>query len=168
MTEFVLTASRFDQVVERDDKGFPLKVVKHRRGDLVFDLPDAEVARLLAAGAIRPAPDPDDEVTEVVVPDDEDDEVTEVVVPDDDAAVVEAQAAVDTGDADAQAAETELIEAQVAAAQTVSELNTQLAEPVRPKITATKKVWVEYAVARGWKAEKAEALDKQELIEALA
>ncbi|UVF60281.1 hypothetical protein SEA_MURP_7 [Gordonia phage Murp] len=161
MTEFVLTASRFDQVVKRDDKGFPLKVVRHRRGDLVSDLPDAEVARLLAAGAIRPAPDPDDE----------DDEVTVVVPADADATVVVAEAqaaAVDAGDADAQAAETELIEAQVAAAQTVSELNTQLAEPVRPKITATKKVWVEYAVARGWKAEKAEELDKQELIEALA
>ncbi|QDF17451.1 hypothetical protein SEA_PHROSTEDPHLAKE_7 [Gordonia phage PhrostedPhlake] len=163
MTEFVLTASRFDQVIKRDDKGFPLKVVRHRRGDLVSDLPDADVARLLAAGAIRPAPGPDDE----------DDEVT-VVVPADadaDAAVVVAEAqaaAVGAGDADPQAAETELIEAQVAAAQTVSELNSQLAEPVRPKITATKKVWVDYAKTRGWKAEDAEKLDKQELIEALA
>lgn len=38
----------------------------------------------------------------------------------------------------------------------------------RPKATATKKLWVEYAVARGWDRDAAEDLDRQELIEALS
>lgn len=47
----------------------------------------------------------------------------------------------------------------------------EMVEPVeseRPKNTATKKAWVDYAVAvKGWGREDAEALDKTELIEAL-
>ncbi|AMS03498.1 hypothetical protein SEA_GUACAMOLE_7 [Gordonia phage Guacamole] len=142
MAEFVLTASRFDFVVDRDDKGHPIRVIKYRRGDAVTGLPDHQVSRLLAAGAIAPAA-----------------EVEEVV----DAAQNLDQATAELADA-----QTDVEEARGDAATSVSELNTQLAEPVRPKITATKKVWVEYAVARGWKAEDAEKLDKQELIEALA
>ena len=38
----------------------------------------------------------------------------------------------------------------------------------RPKATATKKLWVEYAVARGWDRDAAVDLDRQELIEALS
>ncbi|AVP42233.1 hypothetical protein SEA_FENRY_7 [Gordonia phage Fenry] len=144
MAEFVLTASRFDFVVERDDKGHPIRVIKYRRGDAVTGLPDHQVSRLLAAGAIAPAA-----------------EVEEVV----DAAQNLEQATAELADAQT---ETDVEEARGDAATTVSELNSQLAEPARPKITATKKVWVDYAKTRGWKAEDAEKLDKQELIEALA
>ncbi|PPJ31906.1 lipase chaperone [Nocardia nova] len=54
MSDYILTASRFDQVLERYDDGRPKKVVKHRRGDTVTGLSDSEVARLTAAGAIAP------------------------------------------------------------------------------------------------------------------
>ncbi|MGI5222177.1 hypothetical protein [Nocardia sp. CA-290969] len=57
MTDYVLTASRFDQVLERYENGAPKRMIKHRRGDIVTDLPDVEVERLLRAGAIRPAAD---------------------------------------------------------------------------------------------------------------
>ncbi|WP_306358845.1 MULTISPECIES: lipase chaperone [unclassified Nocardia] len=56
MTDYVLTASRFDQVLTRYDNGAPKDVIKHRRGALVTGLSDSEVDRLLRAGAIRPAP----------------------------------------------------------------------------------------------------------------
>ncbi|MDJ0006510.1 hypothetical protein [Gordonia alkanivorans] len=164
MTDYVLTASRFDQVLERDASGFPLKVVKHRRGALISGLSAAEAARLKAAGAIGPAPDPADEVVEVVVVEPA---TTEVVVePADDAVTSEESLA--TAEAEHEAAQAEADEARADAAEQVAELNARLEEPVRPKITATKKVWVEYAVARGWKVADAEKLDKQELIEALS
>lgn len=71
MTEYILTATRFDQVLERDEKGRVTKLVRRRRGDTVTGLDEGEVARLLRAGAIvdaeqvRPAPVPpvdDDQV----------------------------------------------------------------------------------------------------------
>lgn len=40
--------------------------------------------------------------------------------------------------------------------------------PARPRITATKKVWVEYAMTRGWSREDAEKLDKSDLIDRLS
>ena len=40
--------------------------------------------------------------------------------------------------------------------------------PARPRITATKKVWVEYATTRGWSREDAEKLDKSDLIDRLS
>lgn len=52
MSEYILTATRFDQVLERYEDGRPKKVIKHRRGDTVTGLSDSEVARLTAAGAI--------------------------------------------------------------------------------------------------------------------
>lgn len=55
VTEYVLTATRFDQVLERYGNGAPKRMIKHRRGDTVTGLPEAEVERLLSAGAIRPA-----------------------------------------------------------------------------------------------------------------
>jgi hypothetical protein len=56
VTEFVLTATRFDQVLERDEHGRVTKLARRRRGD-TFEVDDADVTRLLAAGAIRPAED---------------------------------------------------------------------------------------------------------------
>lgn len=75
MTEYILTATRFDQILARDEKGRVTKLVRHRRGDSVAGLDEVEVARLLRAGAIidaeqvRPAAAPpvddDDQVDTV-------------------------------------------------------------------------------------------------------
>ncbi|QFG08068.1 head-tail connector protein [Gordonia phage Toast] len=137
MADFVLTASLFEQVVERDAHGYPLKVIRHRRGDIVSGLDEADVARLLDAGAIAPVPAENPAI--VVV-----DADTVDVVSDDDAVATDDEAP---------------------AVAPVPEPTGDLA---RPKITATKKVWVEYAVARGWTAADADDLDKQALIEALS
>jgi hypothetical protein len=58
VTDYILTASRFDQIVERYDDGRPKRTIKHRRGATVTGLPESEVDRLLAAGAIAPATKP--------------------------------------------------------------------------------------------------------------
>ncbi|UVF60515.1 hypothetical protein SEA_PCORAL7_7 [Gordonia phage PCoral7] len=137
MADFVLTASLFEQVVERDAHGYPLKVIRHRRGDIVSGLDEADVARLLDASAIAPVPAENPAI--VVV-----DADTVDVVSDDDAVATDDEAP---------------------AVAPVPEPTGDLA---RPKITATKKVWVEYAVARGWTAADADDLDKQALIEALS
>ncbi|QDF17102.1 head-tail connector protein [Gordonia phage William] len=142
MADFVLTASLFEQVVERDAHGYPLKVIRHRRGDIVSGLDEADVARLLDAGAIAPVPAENPAI--VVVDADTVDADTVDVVSDDDAVVTDDEAP---------------------AVAPVPEPTGDLA---RPKITATKKVWVEYAVARGWTAADADDLDKQALIEALS
>ncbi|MDF3309758.1 lipase chaperone [Rhodococcus sp. T2V] len=55
MTEYVLTALRFDQILERDANGRPSKAIKHRRGDVISDLDEQEAQRLLKAGAIAEA-----------------------------------------------------------------------------------------------------------------
>jgi len=55
VTEYVLTAVRFDQILDRDDQGRPIKVIKHRRGDVISDLDKREAQRLLKAGAITEA-----------------------------------------------------------------------------------------------------------------
>ncbi|QMU19009.1 lipase chaperone [Gordonia rubripertincta] len=136
MADFVLTASLFEQVVERDAHGYPLKVIRHRRGDIVSGLDEADVARLLDAGAIAPVPA----------------ENPAIVVVDADTDVVSDEDAVVTDD-------------EAPAVAPVPEL---AGDPARPRITATKKVWVEYAVARGWTAADADDLDKQALIEALS
>lgn len=55
MTEYVLTALRFDQILDRDANGRPLTVIKHRRGAVISDLDEKEAQRLLKAGAIAEA-----------------------------------------------------------------------------------------------------------------
>ncbi|WJJ10815.1 lipase chaperone [Prescottella equi] len=55
MSEYILTALRFDQILEQDDKGRVVKRIRHRQGALITDLDDLEAQRLLGAGAIRPA-----------------------------------------------------------------------------------------------------------------
>ncbi|NKS52529.1 lipase chaperone [Rhodococcus hoagii] len=57
MTEYVLTALRFNQILERNDQGRAIKEIKHRRGALITDLDELEAERLLKAGAIVPASD---------------------------------------------------------------------------------------------------------------
>ncbi len=52
MTDFVLTAFQFDQVLARDEKGRPTEKIRHRQGAIVSNLDGAEAERLLRAGAI--------------------------------------------------------------------------------------------------------------------
>ncbi|NKR89713.1 lipase chaperone [Rhodococcus hoagii] len=61
MSEYILTALRFDQILAQDDKGRVVKRIRHRQGSLITDLDDLEAQRLLDAGAIRPAGIADDE-----------------------------------------------------------------------------------------------------------
>ncbi|MFD3748334.1 hypothetical protein [Nocardia sp. NPDC058633] len=56
--EYILIADRFDQIVERRPDRSPLRVIKHRRGDIVTGLTDAETERLLLANAIAPYVEP--------------------------------------------------------------------------------------------------------------
>ncbi|MBM4548537.1 lipase chaperone [Rhodococcus hoagii] len=64
MSEYILTALRFDQILEQDDKGRVVKRIRHRQGALITDLDDIEAQRLLGAGAIRPADLVDDALEE--------------------------------------------------------------------------------------------------------
>ena len=75
VAEYVLTADYFHQVVARDEKGVATRTVRRFRGDALSDLEEADVPRLLAAGAIR-------EVTDEPEPEDEDEQPTEPPVPD--------------------------------------------------------------------------------------
>lgn len=61
MTEYILTALRFDQILAEDEKGNVTKRIRHRRGALITDLDELEAQRLLNAGAIVPAPTGTDE-----------------------------------------------------------------------------------------------------------
>ncbi|NKW16911.1 lipase chaperone [Rhodococcus hoagii] len=64
MSEYILTALRFDQILEQDDKGRVVKRIRHRQGALITDLDDIEAQRLLGAGAIQPADLVDDALEE--------------------------------------------------------------------------------------------------------
>lgn len=108
---YVLTADRFDQVVERHDNGAPRKIVKRYRGDAVDGLSAKDVDRLLRAGAI-----------------------------------------VEAGSG------TAATEVEPSVAPTVSG---------RPKLTAPKQAWIDYAVSKGLDAVEAAEMSKQDLIEAL-
>lgn len=55
VSDYILTALRFDQILEQDDKGRVTKRIRHRTGALITDLDGLEAERLLAAGAIIPA-----------------------------------------------------------------------------------------------------------------
>lgn len=57
VTDYILTALRFDQILEQDDKGRVTKRIRHRRGALISDLDQLEAERLLKAGAIALADD---------------------------------------------------------------------------------------------------------------
>jgi len=52
VTDYILTALRFSQILERNDQGRPTKEIKHRTGALITGLDELEAERLLAAGAI--------------------------------------------------------------------------------------------------------------------
>ena len=144
--EWRLTASVFRQVTERHDDGRPAKVIKHREGAKITGLSGKDVERLRAAGAIVPWTEPE-EVVEAAEP-------QEAVTGDD---VVEepATAGDDADNADAPAPDAD------------GAPTTDPGTVERPRNTATKKVWVDYAVSKGWTREDAEDLDKTDLIEAV-
>ncbi|WKN53775.1 hypothetical protein HJ581_0008185 [Rhodococcus opacus] len=127
--------------------GPPVGYVRHRRGAVV-DVPDEHVERLLRVGAIAPV-EPEasgdearDDAAGDETPGSADDSTPVVPAPTDDTAPsTEDTASADHPDSPAAVAEVE-----------------------RPKQTAAKPVWVEYAVARGMNRDDAEALDKRELI----
>lgn len=60
MTEYVLNADYFDQIVEVREDGTAKRYAKRRRGDILDDLTDDDVERLLAAGAIVELRDAED------------------------------------------------------------------------------------------------------------
>lgn len=130
--------------------------VRHLRGE-VFDVPDKHLDRLLRIGALAPV---DDDVTE---PDDaetvHEDSADDVIVPTDDNADDDADSEADS-DAAEKETDTDVAPAQDDVAPTP--------DIERPKQTAAKDVWVDYAVARGMARDDAEALDKRELIAALS
>jgi hypothetical protein len=61
VTDYILKAQLFKQIVERNDQGYPIKEIKHRKGALITDLDEFEAQRLLKAGAIVEASDEDPE-----------------------------------------------------------------------------------------------------------
>ncbi|MFE3597325.1 hypothetical protein ACFXOH_21495 [Bacillus subtilis] len=52
MSEYILTADYFDQIVERREDGTAKRYAKRRRGDILTDLDEDDIERLTAAGAI--------------------------------------------------------------------------------------------------------------------
>jgi len=69
VSDYVLTADFFDQIVERRPDRSALRIVKHRKGAILSDLTDADAERLLSVKAIRPYSEP---VAIVDADDDED------------------------------------------------------------------------------------------------
>ena len=130
--------------------------VRHLRGE-VFDVPDKHLDRLLRIGALAPV---DDEVAES---DDaetvDEDSAYDVIVPTDDNSGNDVDSESDS-DAAEKETDTDVPPApdDVAPAPDIE----------RPKQTAGKPAWVDYAVERGMDRDDAEALDKRELIAALS
>lgn len=135
VTDYVLTASRFDQVVERHDNGAPRRVIKHRRGALVTGLSDAEADRLLRAGAIRAVQPP------------------------------AAQESGSDDPASGHADHVHFAPTLEPSADGSDVPAPSGASVDRPKQMALKDEWVKYAAARGMAEAEAEALTKSELIE---
>ena len=121
VAEYVLLADHFRQAVARDDKGVVTRTVKRTRGDVLDDLFDDDVERLLKAGAIR--------------------EVT-----------------------DDEPAETEPEAVEVPAEHPARDESRPVEQPKR---TAPKHDWVEYAVTKGLDRGEAEAMTKDDLMDAL-
>ena len=124
MADYVLTADYFHQVVARDDKGVATRTVRRFRGDVLTDLEESDVPRLLAAGAIR-------EVTDEPETEAEDESTPEPPIP----------------------------------TEPAPEGGRRVEQPKR---TALKDEWVEFAVAKGLDRADAEAMNKDDLIAALA
>lgn len=136
MSEYRLTALRFDQVLERDERGRVTKRKKYRRGDIVTGLGEKEITRLLAAGAIVPA---DQEETEEILA------VVGAPVP---PASVPVSTEPDAG-----------VDGEPAVVVDESSVVVE-----RPAQVAPKSVWVAYAVAQGLDRGEAEEQTKAELI----
>lgn len=139
MTDYILTAQRFNQILERNDQGRPIKEIKHRRGALITDLDELEAVRLLNAGAIIPADEHEHH-------DDGD-----------------ADEAGSEGDGDPVA------HGDGGAADSAPQSAPNSGAPLaRPRPTATREKWEAYAKARGIDAEKVDAMaNKDDIIAAV-
>lgn len=136
MTDYVLKAGMFRQIVERRPDGSALRVVKHRKGAVISDLTEVDVERLLAAGAIAPVPEFDEG-------DDQGDDDTGTGSPDDESP------AGDTGDQGDDGTPDSAGEA------------TSVAKPSRTGLVAD---WRAYAISRGLTEAEAADLTRAELI----
>ncbi|WP_432793682.1 lipase chaperone [Rhodococcus ruber] len=138
MTEYILTATRFDQILARDEKGRVTHLVRRRRGDTVTGLDEGEVERLLRAGAIIDA----EQVRAAAAP-----------------PVADDRPAAGAGDSDGQPAGDPAAADQSAPAP---------AAVPRPKQAADKDDWIAYAISRGWDEAQARSMTKPQLLAALA
>lgn len=138
MTDYRLIADSYDQAVERDAKGMPTKVARHKHGSVFSVTDDDEAARLIRAGAIVPAN-----------LDDEDDEDEAALM-----AQLEAEAA--------QAAKA----ATDAGLDDNAEVNVKIVELKRPSKNAVRDEWVAYALAKGADESLIGEVSKADLIDA--
>lgn len=137
MTDYVLTADFFNQIVERRPDRSALRIVKHRKGAILSDLTDAEVERLTSTGAIRPVPFAVDEDQDADPGDDQGNDS-------------------DSGDGSDEEPSADDQEAEPESVATAS--------TGRPLKTATVTEWREYAVSKGLPKAEAAALTRAELI----
>ncbi|MGR6579272.1 hypothetical protein ACT89R_01705 [Rhodococcus qingshengii] len=158
--EYVLLVTQFDQQIQK--KGEPVEYRRYRRGDTLA-LSSAEAARLLDAKAIAPAtvddPDPD--------PDTSDADAGADVITGYGAAVGADNAQFDTKfelpSNPADLTSPPAVEPQDnSVAQDGSPADGKAAPLERPKLTATRIVWEQYALERGIDAEALSAMTKRE------
>ncbi|MFE3057639.1 hypothetical protein [Nocardia sp. NPDC059236] len=157
MSEYILTADYFDQIVERREDGTAKRYAKRRRGDILVDLDEDDIERLTAAGAITEASaaEADDEGPVGTDPNlpfvpyrespGEDGTTVATPVPDAPTPVPDAPTPVPDAPAPVPAAPAEV--------------------PPPPRKTATAVEWQAYGVTRGLSEAEAAGLTRAELIE---
>ncbi|HEY9314333.1 hypothetical protein [Williamsia sp.] len=168
MAAYELLADHWDEPNGESDTGY----VRHLRGE-VFDVPDKHLDRLLRIGALAPA---DEDATESDDAEAVVEDPTEPDDADDDSdnhgdSEANSDAAEQESDPDREPApvnDTDR-ESDSDAVEQESDPDVEPAPGIeRPKQTAGKPVWVDYAVDRGMTRDDAEALDKRDLIAALS
>ncbi|MFI8664235.1 hypothetical protein ACIGKR_29860 [Rhodococcus qingshengii] len=148
MAAHELLFDQWDEPSSESATGF----IRRRRGD-VFEVPDVHLERLLRIGAIAAvdhtptSPDGDSGADESELPNGE--------LPGDES----------NGDEPSEGSSGDSSDIEPTPSDDDSEPE---AGVERPKQTAAKAVWVEYAIARGMARDDAEALDKRDLIAALS
>ncbi|MGV9666939.1 hypothetical protein [Nocardia niigatensis] len=140
MSEYILTADYFDQIVEVREDGTAKRYAKRRRGDILVGLSEDDVDRLIAAGAIAAA-----SATEV------DGENPAIIDP-------------------AQPLDVILVQGEGGTTVATPDVPTPVADvpaevPVAPRKTATLVEWQAYGVAHGLSEAEAAGLTRAELIE---
>ncbi|MYV30319.1 hypothetical protein GQ649_24170 [Rhodococcus sp. DSM 6344] len=158
MAAYELLADLWDEPDAESETGY----VRHLRGE-VFDVPDKHLDRLLRIGALAPVDDETDEPDDIETVDEgSPDEPSDPADDSDNDAGSETTSAAADKDADSDSAP--VADGEAPAPGDVA----PAPDLERPKQTAVKDVWVDYAVARGMDRVDAEALDKRELIAELS